>query len=373
MKANTEELQGQIQSHPDVNLLFYPGRKYINTKFYKFDFPESANYRLGVLIDPCRMNKYNCWLEQERIAKYPVIAPDAEVSKNTYLIYEDGGNVDVNEQRTADDFTVYNETCTGLNTPDTSCQGRNYQFVRSPLRAPCMDNNRSLDALAGCEDPVTGEKREKCVQVAYSSNTFIPQCKAEALDDDNCGTYLEVHIAHGTPYTNESDILSYTQINTRNVSGFYTTTLNMTFMGNQSKVLCAYTESGESWEDNWRSYTKPCPQVYKDNPTEDRSWTSSQMLGRYDAVCPYFDSCAITLDAGKCRFTDRRFTFVGKVGVVTAVDNEAIIPKSWSTVSKRKGFNITSPACTFDNTNNRYFPYAILDNQGKPLDSSLYP
>ena len=47
MKANTEELQGQIQSHPDVNLLFYPGRKYINTKFYKFDFPESANYRLG--------------------------------------------------------------------------------------------------------------------------------------------------------------------------------------------------------------------------------------------------------------------------------------------------------------------------------------
>lgn len=46
--------------------------------------------------------------------------------------------------------------------------------------------------------------------------------------------------------------------------------------------------------------------------------------------------------------------------------------KSWSTVQKRKGFNVTYPACTFDTTNNRYFPYAILKN-GEPLDNSLIP
>jgi hypothetical protein len=42
------------------------------------------------------------------------------------------------------------------------------------------------------------------------------------------------------------------------------------------------------------------------------------------------------------------------------------------TVQKRKGFNVTNPACTFDTTHNRYYPYAILQN-GKPLDNSLTP
>ena len=38
-------------------------------------------------------------------------------------------------------------------------------------------------------------------------------------------------------------------------------------------------------------------------------------------------------------------------------------------VQKRKGFNVTEPLCSFDTVNNRYFPYAILDDSGEPLDS----
>jgi hypothetical protein len=103
-------------------------------------------------------------------------------------------------------------------------------------------------------------------------------------------------------------------------------------------------------------------------------------------------SCALTEDDGKCRSGDNKFTFIGQVGIVTAVDNDAAIPKVWATfnggrtsyrfdqqdvqletrsksqyeiwwvvrspsfftVQKKKAFNITTPACTFDLTNNRF-------------------
>ena len=37
-------------------------------------------------------------------------------------------------------------------------------------------------------------------------------------------------------------------------------------------------------------------------------------------------------------------------------------------VEKKKGFNVTSPICTFDTTNDRYFPWASLDENGNPVD-----
>ncbi len=119
----------------------------------------------------------------------------------------------------------------------------------------------------------------------------------------------------------------------------------------------------------------------------------------------------MTLDLGKCQSSDLRFTFRGRVGLVTALDNAAEIPTvdvtfnegrtsynffqsqvklettprsmyeiwwvvrspSQFTVQKRKGFNVTEPQCTFDTTHNRYYPYALLDQDGVALDNSLTP
>ena len=93
--------------------------------------------------------------------------------------------------------------------------------------------------------------------------------------------------------------------------------------------------------------------------------------------------------------------------MVTAVDNEQVIPKVMVTfnngrtsyefeqqhvkletasktqyevwwvvrtpsefvVQKKKPFSVTSPTCTFDTDFNRYYPYAILDDNGNPLDT----
>lgn len=427
MAANTAELQGQIQSHPDVNLKYYPEREYINTKFYKYDYPESANYRIGILLDPCRFNAYNCCMnvfgqpeypsllssnmEAERVFKYNVIASDTEVAKNYFLVYEDGSSIAFAEQRSADDYAIYNESCTGLNKPDTSCVGRNYAFVRAALRPPCLDNNSTLDVTAGCLSPINGSQLSQCIQVAYTSNSFIPQCNEEGDRNGDCGTYLEIHIAHGTPYSNETDIIAEMKVDQRNVSGYYTTTLPITWKGNDTKILCSYTESvfrigslayvkasapvcccpppfqsttrvgsflcpigptddgafayrPKSLADtlamdsllldypfcpidisanvdrmmcsqydakNRRAFTRNCSVITKTR-TELRSWTSQDMaLGEYDGLCPYFDSCGLTLDAGKCRPQNRRLTFIGQVGVVTKVDNVAAIPQVWLT------------------------------------------
>jgi hypothetical protein len=141
--------------------------------------------------------------------------------------------------------------------------------------------------------------------------------------------------------------------------------------------------------ENRRDYVRRCANVTKELPVT-RGYRSIDMTWYYDDICPYYDNCAKTIDAGKCGGTDLRFTFIGQVGVVTSVDNEATIPQvtvtfnnnrtsyqfsqedvelqkyksqfelwwvvrspALNTVQKRKGFNITNPSCTFDSTNNR--------------------
>jgi hypothetical protein len=480
MKANTENLEEVVRSNPDVIELFYPEKKYIYNDYYVESMPESATYRIGIILDPCRYNTYNCCmnvfgtpeypallksnLEQERVFKYKVLAEDDEVGKNYFMVNEDGGSLKKSQLRSADDFQLHDKTCETLDSPTRFCQGRNFAYQRSPLRPPCMDNNASINVLGGCTAP-NGTHLPHCVSVAYTSNTFIPQCNS-AQEDPHCGTYLEIHMQHGTPYQPEEDVIAETQIMTRNVSGYYTTVMPLTWKKDANRVLCSYSESklrigtvvyirktapicccpppyqaktrigsfecpigptsngafgykprtladqltldslmldypfcpiDVSYKEDRmmcsvydvrdrRHYTRNCTAVYKSDAKRDRSWTSIDLDSEYDGICPYYESCGKTLDMGKCRYDDVRFTFVGRVGVVTAVDDSAIIPqvwvsfnygrtsyqfdqsdveietrsksmyeiwwvvrsKSWYTVQKRKAFNVTSPPCTFD-------------------------
>lgn len=96
MEEGVETLVGEVQSHPDVNLFFYPDRALLSANSYVYDYPISADYRIGILIDPCRYNSYNCCmnvygmpeyrallssgLESERVFKYNVLANETQVS-----------------------------------------------------------------------------------------------------------------------------------------------------------------------------------------------------------------------------------------------------------------------------------------------------
>ena len=156
------------------------------------------------------------------------------------MIDEDSGSIATTAQRSADDDAVLDLECVAKGNPYKYCQGRNYAFRRSEFRPACLDNNSTLNNLSGCTAP-NGTSLEKCVAIGFTSNTFIPQCGPDA--GDHCGTYLEIHMAHGTPYQDETEIIAEVKIEERNVSGYYTTVMPTTWMNNQTKILCSYTES----------------------------------------------------------------------------------------------------------------------------------
>ena len=139
-------------------------------------------------------------LESERVYKPYIIASYTEVSKNYKLINEDGGVIDSSIQRSADDYSIWDDRCEALNLPFSNCTSRNWATQRSSERPPCMDNNNPLIELSNCIYS-NGTESEYCAQVRFSQNAFIGQCKD--YSDPNCGTFLEVHMPKGSPYQSE--------------------------------------------------------------------------------------------------------------------------------------------------------------------------
>lgn len=152
-----------------------------------------------------------------------------------------------------------------------------------------------------------------------------------------------------------------------------------------------------------RAYTRKCEEVTNITETRygsaDIDQSGTAPAGFYD-VCPYFDNCVLTRNAvdnnnrGSSANTEcgrnNVYHFIGLLGRVVALDTQPFIPVATVTfndgrtsydfevdvlkleygrsmyemwwvqrtrsefiVEKRKGFNVTSPICSFDLTNDR--------------------
>ena len=128
-------------------------------------------------------------LENDRAVKFNVLANDTDVQSNFNLVYEDGTAVPVGSSRAPDDESYLDLECLALNVPFSRCLGYRYSMRRSLLRQSCIDNNQTVNASAGCIDPVTGDYSWQCLAVAYTSNALIPQCSPSA-DPEHCGIFL---------------------------------------------------------------------------------------------------------------------------------------------------------------------------------------
>lgn len=53
-------LTEEVESLNDTNLHFFPQRQFLFANSYTFDFLTADEYKIGVLIDPCRYNSFNC-------------------------------------------------------------------------------------------------------------------------------------------------------------------------------------------------------------------------------------------------------------------------------------------------------------------------
>jgi hypothetical protein len=274
----TETLVSSLESADDVAYYFDPASVLIDNSYYTNNFPSPADYRITLAVDPCRFLAYDCCmnvfgtpeypalidngLEKERVVKYTVLGGEDAVQINYQAVFEDQSLVPSTELRLADDNAVIDYDCESKGHPFDYCYGKNYAFQRSSFRPNCSDNNVTLDTLAGCLSPigtsniivlivrtdvgftiVDGSYHPFCVQVGYSQNAFISLCQGDSALLTECGTYLEVHQVQGSPYQPESAVIAEVMLTTRNVSGMYTTILPLTWMGNNTRVLCSYSES----------------------------------------------------------------------------------------------------------------------------------
>jgi hypothetical protein len=289
-------LQLEVETTADVEAVLHPELLLIDIDIYRFDFPLTEDYRIGLLMDPCRNLSSTCCdnvygeatyealvskdgmqlQEATRVVKTLVLASE-QVSPNYLLVYEDGSSVPEAARRAADDDGYVDTTCTGDSEPFNYCTAKNNALRPSPLTPPCTDNNSSLNTLESCPSGTA------CVQVGYSQNAFIVVCQG---DQSRCGTYIEVHQQNGSPYQLEAAVIAEVLVDKFNVSGYSSTQLPLAWMGNSSRVLCAYTES--FLRVGSMIFVLPSAPVCCCPP----SYSSSSRLGAY--MCPYgpYDSGA---------------------------------------------------------------------------------
>ena len=60
MNANTQALKEQLESLPNLNFFFYPSRAKRFTNGFSFDFPNPSDFRVGIIVDPCKYTNYDC-------------------------------------------------------------------------------------------------------------------------------------------------------------------------------------------------------------------------------------------------------------------------------------------------------------------------
>lgn len=153
-----------------------------------------------------------------------------------------------------------------------------------------------------------------------------------------------------------------------------------------------------------RYVATPCQSMMYDSSIQ--RYSAPSLSASYEEQCRFVHACAARPSSG-CAGDDSDLSFVGLVGKVTAVpddpsgfyqvtfnDGRTSYPflesemkieqpvgnyEIWwvqrtlseRIVQKKKAFRVVSPVCSFDATNNRYFPYAILDGKGGTIDSAI--
>jgi hypothetical protein len=206
--------QAKLKAHYLVQEQYFPWRSRLSKGSYTYFEPE--DFKVGLIMNPCKGNAYNCCNMRYGMAEYRVNktmagSPDRIVADETinaeYSLLVDEHNITIerDSSRLGDDAVAVNNSCIKAGDPHPSCMkdDRHLQFPTLPSRKsitrtkttpPCWDNNYTVVSGVNCSDPDTGVGKFTCVQVGFTSNALIPVCAGEFADDAHCGTYLEVHL-----------------------------------------------------------------------------------------------------------------------------------------------------------------------------------
>nr|CCA17360.1 conserved hypothetical protein [Albugo laibachii Nc14] len=243
-----------------------------------YKFIKAEGYHIGILMDPCRQHAANCCVDSFGDSAY--LSSTAISEKTMSLLDEAGNSIDVSISRVSDRATIFDPDCyvddDGL-TPyrlikkhilgkglvvrrsydnDSLCIGRLAALtpVEGVQFPPCWDWNASVDARKPCRF-VDGRVKQHCIAVGYTQTAHIPQCFGAFALRNDCGTFLELHLA------DDELVLSQTRLLSEYTSGFRTTTIPLHHRGNPYRIVC--NGSYEIW---WVLRRKNNAIVYKKKP-----------------------------------------------------------------------------------------------------------
>ena len=269
VSRGNDALEQILQNHADVVDDYFPNQEAVQKyERYRISFPPIEDFVISILVNPCGANGthgrdddialgYDCCMERFGQGEYAYrpgtrnrfsdgyangipLGPD-EPLHNIDLVDEFGNEIDYKYSRRSDDVIFIDESCLGLRDPHLECVADRFAAAKSSIFPPCWDHNQTVDSILDCYTP-TGKRRKHCMQVSYSQNAYIFVCGGEFANNDNCGTFLEIHKANGNSYDSEATILSDVKITTPVTNGMYTTTLSLTYKGDPSRILCSYEE-----------------------------------------------------------------------------------------------------------------------------------
>lgn len=222
---------------------------------YSYENPPPSDYAIGILMDPCKSNEYDCCMRRFGSPEYPMLldpddsdyrlvpkylhAPPDYILSKTLIVDEDGVAISSESSRFADDHISIDESCMKDGDPVAACVGAREMETRSTFIPACMDNNDTVSGILPCTNG-TGYVHDSCVAVAVSQTALNVVCSGDFAYDPHCGTFIEVHMAAPNDYAAVEDVLGETRISEVNITGYITTHVPTTWKGDPKKVLCSY-------------------------------------------------------------------------------------------------------------------------------------
>mmetsp|Transcript_20358 Transcript_20358/g.26298 ORF Transcript_20358/g.26298 Transcript_20358/m.26298 type:complete len:344 (-) Transcript_20358:103-1134(-) len=250
VEEERQELSAELHLHPEVDW-----DEYIDKDQYTYVPPEDYEFVVNLIIDPCRDYDADCCWDKFGVPEYADFIPENFDSSGSVVTYdEDSEEIDSSESRLPDQYIIYDEECreddegeayrivetipcgddeknTTLDYEDPYCLGDYKSRDESIILPPCWDNNASIDATATCST-LDGTIFQNCVAFGYSSSAYIVQCGNDFVEDNHCGTFIELH------FPDDETILSQTRLEGGFTNGHRTSIMPLIYQGDSTKIIC---------------------------------------------------------------------------------------------------------------------------------------
>mmetsp|Transcript_36227 Transcript_36227/g.59289 ORF Transcript_36227/g.59289 Transcript_36227/m.59289 type:complete len:344 (-) Transcript_36227:94-1125(-) len=250
IQEQSESLSAVLHLHPEVDW-----DDYIDKDSYVYVPPEDYEFVVSLILNPCRDYDVDCCWDKYGVPEYAEFSPSNIDSSGSVSTYDENGNsIDSSESRLPDQYILYDDECRedGQGKPyrivitmpqgdgevnvtndynDAYCVGNYKSMDQDIILPPCWDNNATVDATASCST-LKGDVFSNCVSFGYTSSAYIVQCGNDYVEDNHCGTFIELH----SP--DDETILSQTRLEGGFTNGYRTTIIPLIYRGDSEKIVC---------------------------------------------------------------------------------------------------------------------------------------